>query len=193
MRIVQGSDGIIELRFSTLSWNNGTGPLEIRAGTIDSVNGKQEVVQRIYRDDGTYYEVNAGSFTYHAGHGHIHFDDYALYTLQPVAASGAADRIGYKTTFCIMDTTRVNTRLPNASKRAVYKTCNASVQGMSVGWGDRYGYTLEGQSIDITGLENGDYDLKIEIDPKSHIIESNEGDNVSTVRIRLSGGTVTVL
>ena len=137
--------------------------------------------------------MNAGSFTYHAGHGHIHFNDYALYTLQPVGANGAAERIGYKTTFCIMDTTRVNTRLPGASKRAIYKTCNASVQGMSVGWGDKYGYTLEGQSIDITGLADGDYNLKIEVDPKSRIVESNEADNVSTVRLRIAGGTVTVL
>ena len=193
IRVVHSSDGSTQLRFSTLSWNNGVGPLEIRAGAIDTVNGKQEVVQRIYRDDGTYYEVKAGSFEYHPEHGHIHFNDYALYTLQPVSANGAAERIGYKTTFCIMDTTRVNTRLPNASKRAIYKTCNAIVQGMSVGWGDRYGYSLAGQSIDITGLENGEYYLKIEIDPKLHIVESNEGDNVSTVRIQITDGTVTVL
>ena len=193
IRIVQKSDGTKDLRFSTLSWNNGLGPLEIRAGAIDNLNGKQEVIQRIYNDDGTYSELNAGSFTYHAAHNHIHFDDYALYTLQPVTANGAADRIGQKTTFCIMDTTRVNTRLTNASKRAIYKTCNASVQGMSVGWGDKYGYSLAGQSIDITGLSNGDYNLKIEIDPKTHIVESNETDNVSTVQIRITDGTVTVL
>ncbi|TSC71531.1 MAG: lysyl oxidase 3-like, partial [Parcubacteria group bacterium Gr01-1014_48] len=118
---------------------------------------------------------------------------YALYTLQPVAANGAADRIGYKTTFCIMDTTRIKTKLPNAPKRAVYKTCDATVQGMSVGWGDWYRYSLGGQSIDITGLENGDYNLKIEIDPKSLILESNENDNLSTVKIRITDGTVTVL
>lgn len=193
IRIVQKSDGTTQLQFTTLSWNNGAGPLEIRAGTIDNINGKQEVIQRIYRDDGTYLEVKAGSFVYHPGHGHVHFENYALYTLQPVTANGAADRIGSKTTFCIMDTTRVNTKLPGASKRAIYRTCSATVQGMSFGWGDRYGYSLEGQSIDITGLENGDYNLKIEVDPKFHIIESNENDNVSTVQIRITNGTITVL
>ena len=193
IRGVQNSNGTTYLRFSTLGWNNGAGPLEIRAGAIDSVNGKQEVIQRIYNDDGTYSEVKAGSFTYHATHGHIHFDDYALYTLQPVVANGAANRIGQKTTFCIMDTTKVNIRIPNASKRAIYKTCGNVMQGMSVGWGDKYGYQLAGQSIDITGLENGDYDLKIEIDPKFHIVESNDADNTSTVRIRITNGTVTVL
>lgn len=193
IRIVQNSNGTTHLQFSTLSWNNGTGPLEIRAGTIDNISGKQEVVQRIYDDNGGYSDVNAGSFVYHADHGHIHFDDYALYTLQPVTANGASNRIGSKTTFCIMDTTKVNVRIPNASKRAIYKTCNATVQGMSVGWGDRYGYSLPGQFIDITAIDNGEYYLKIETDPKTNILESNEEDNVSTVRIRITDNTVTLL
>jgi hypothetical protein len=193
IRIEERSDGTTHLRFSTLSWNNGAGPLEIRAGTIDTVNGKQEVIQRIYSDNGAYRDVNAGSFVYHAGHNHFHFEDYALYTLQLVTANGAADRISSKTTFCIMDTTRVSTKLPNAPKRAVYKTCTGTMQGMSVGWGDKYGYSLVGQSIDITGLSDGEYNLKIQIDPKTQIVESNDTDNISTVRIRLTNGTVTVL
>ena len=97
IRIEKRSDGTTHIRFSTLSWNNGAGPLEIRAGAIDTVNGKQEVIQLIYSDDGiTYREVNAGSFVYHAGHGHFHFEDYALYTLQSVSAPGASDRISSK-------------------------------------------------------------------------------------------------
>ncbi|MDP3726109.1 MAG: lysyl oxidase family protein [bacterium] len=193
IRIEERSGGTTHLRFSTLSWNNGAGPLEIRAGAIDTVNGKQEVIQRIYSDNGTYREVKAGSFVYHPGHSHFHFEDYALYTLQSVDAPGASDKIGVKTTFCIMDTTRVSTKLPGAPKRAVYTTCTGTLQGMSVGWGDRYGYSLEGQSIDITGLSNGEYNLKIEIDPKSQIVESNDSDNISTIRIRLTNGTVIVL
>ncbi|NIN68375.1 MAG: hypothetical protein GTO63_27445 [Anaerolineae bacterium] len=35
---------------------------------------------------------------------------------------------------------------------------------MSVGWGDTYGYRLEGQSLDITGLADGTYVLRIVID-----------------------------
>ena len=193
IRIEERSDGTTHLRFTTLSWNNGAGALEIHAGAIDTVNGKQEVIQRIYSDNGIYRDVKAGSFVYHADHGHIHFEDYAIYTLQPVVANGAKDRISSKTTFCIMDTTRISTKLPGAPKRAVYKICTGTVQGMSVGWGDRYGYSLAGQSIDITALSDGDYNLKIEIDPKSQIVESNDNDNISTVRIRLTNGTVIVL
>lgn len=58
---------------------------------------------------------------------------------------------------------------------------------MSVGWGDTYTSNLDGQEIDITGLPNGDYLLEIEVDPLNRIVESNETDNKSTIRVRLSG------
>jgi hypothetical protein len=193
IRIGIGTDGNRALRFSTVSWNKGLGPLELRAGTVDNLNGRQEVLQRIYLSDGTFQDVSAGSFVWHSGHNHFHFDDYALYTLQLASAPGASDRIGAKTTFCVMDTTRVDIRWPNASKKAVYKTCGATIQGMSVGWGDQYGYQLIGQEIDITGLPDGDYNLKIEVDPKGHLEELDTSDNVSNVHLRLTGNTVTVL
>jgi hypothetical protein len=193
VRIENRADGTRHLRFSTLSWNHGVGPLEIRAGAVDTGSGKQQVFQRIYQSDGSYTDVFAGWFEYHPLHGHIHFENYALYTLQPLDANGGEARIGQKTTFCIMDTTRVDTKLPGASKKAVYKTCGNTVQGMSVGWGDKYGYQLEGQSIPITDLPDGDYALTIEVDPKGVITETNNADNVSVITIRLQGSTVTVL
>ncbi len=179
------------LRFSTTAWNNGAGPLELFAG--DVISNGQDVFQRVYNDDGTNTEYKAGTFTWHVAHNHFHFDDYAAYTLQPITANGQENRVGSKMTFCVMDTTRMNTKLPGAPKQAVYSSCGDQVQGMSVGWGDTYGYQLDGQSIDITGLPDGDYRLKIEIDPKGHIFETDELDNVSTVDIRLANGTVSVI
>ena len=176
------------LRFSATSWNDGLGPLELVAG--DVVNGKRNVSQRIYNDDGSFSDHPAGSFEWHADHDHFHFGNYALYTLQPIAAPGASERTSSKTTFCIMDTDRVNTRLPGAPKRAQYTRCDRDVQGMSVGWGDTYGYHLAGQEIPVT--HSGDYRLLLEFDPKNQLIEGNEGDNVSEVRLRidLQAGTV---
>lgn len=43
-----------ELRFSATTWNAGAGPLELVAGETGA--GKQNVYQRIYRSDGTYYD-----------------------------------------------------------------------------------------------------------------------------------------
>lgn len=183
------------LLFSTTSWNNGAGPLELRAGEIDPVGNRQNVYQRVYLSDGGYYDRLAGTFVWHPEHNHFHFEDYALYTLQPFNAPGGSQRISSKTTFCVMDTNKINGSLPGAPGSAVYTTCGNTIQGMSVGWGDTYGYFLAGQSIDFTGNPSGDYKLIIEIDPKKRIIESSEEDNISCVllRINVANSSVTIL
>ena len=185
--------GGITLLFSTTSWNSGTGPLELRAGETGSAG--QNVYQRVYLSDGGFYDTLAGTFVWHPLHNHFHFEDYALYTLQPFDAPGGSARTSSKTTFCVMDTTPVNLGLPGAPGGPVYSTCGNTIQGMSVGWGDTYGSFLAGQSIDFTGNPSGDYKLSIEIDPKKRIIEASETDNISCVllRINVSHSTATVL
>jgi hypothetical protein len=173
-----------ELRFSTLTWDNGDGPLEVVAGETGSAG--RNIYQRVYLDGGGLYDHLAGTFVWHEAHNHIHFDDYALYTLQPVDAPGGSKRTSAKTTFCIMDTIRIDRRLPNAPKKPNYTTCNGDMQGMDVGWGDEYGYWLAGQQIDLTGLPDGDYSLTIEVDPKNHLVEIDESDNTSCVLLRIS-------
>lgn len=173
-----------KLLFSTTSWNSGAGPLELRAGETSSQG--QNVYQRVYLDGGGYHDYLAGTFELHPTHDHFHFEDYALYTLQPAGASGASDRTGVKTTFCVMDTDLVDGSLAGAPRSPVYASCGADVQGMSIGWGDTYGYWLDGQSVDVTGLPDGDYRLAIQIDPKNKILESNDADNLSCTLLRIS-------
>jgi hypothetical protein len=183
------------LIFSTTSWNSGDGPLELRAGETDTGSSRQNVYQRVYLNDGGFYDRLAGTFMWHPAHNHFHFEDYAIYTLQPVNAPGGSARTSSKTTFCVIDTTRVNTSLPGAPSDAVYTTCGPAVQGMSVGWGDTYGRQLAGQLVDFTGNPSGDYKLTIEIDPKKRLIETSDEDNISCVllRINVSNSSVTVL
>ena len=179
------------LRFSTTTWNAGDGPVELNGGEIDQIAGKQRVQQRVYNSDGTFADYDAGTFQWHIAHAHIHFDDYALYTLQALNAPGGSTRTASKTTFCIIDTTKIS-RGATAPKHPVYTTCGQR-QGMSVGWGDTYTSNLAGQEMNIDGLPDGDYRLTIEADWKNHIIESNDGDNLSSVDIRIAGNAVTVL
>ncbi len=105
--------------------------------------------------------------------------------MQPVDANGGSERTSSKTTFCIIDTNRIDRRLPGAPKKPNYTTCGG-LQGLDVGWGDQYGYWLAGQDIDITGLPDGDYSLTIEVDPKKRLRESNDADNTSCVLLRIS-------
>lgn len=192
--LVTQTDGTTDLRFATTSWNKGTGRLQLEAGSVDTGSGKQRVDQRIFNNDGTSSLFFAGWFQWHVGHNHFHFDDYATYELQPVDAPGGSLRTGQKTTFCVMDTTAIDTSLPGAPASAFYSTCGNQTQGMSVGWGDTYGASLAGQEIDFTDNADGIYQLKIIVDPNKHIVESDDNDNESCALLSITKpSTVRVL
>jgi hypothetical protein len=180
--VVENFGGVVELRFGTTTYNTGIGPLELIAGGVSQ--GQQFVYQRVYETGGTYQEYLAGRFVWHQGHSHFHLDDYARYTLQ--ALKGKSKRSSSKTSFCLMDTVLVDGQLPGAPKNAVYMQCGNLFQGVSVGWADIYGSHLPGQEIDLTRLKDGDYRLIIEVDPKNHLLETNEDDNISCVLLRIS-------
>ncbi|MDQ3286691.1 MAG: lysyl oxidase family protein [Pseudomonadota bacterium] len=192
--LVTDASGRSTLRFSTTTWNNGSGPLELAAGDVETGSGKLRVYQVVYLSDGGSTLHFAGAFEHHPQHDHVHFNDYALYTLQPVNAPGGSERAGAKTTFCLMDTTPINTRLLGAPRQAFYSQCGRYFQGISVGWGDIYAAHLPGQEIDFTSNADGIYQLKIEVDPKKLLVESNKSDNVSCVLLDIrKPSTVRVL
>ena len=68
----------------------------------------------------------------------------------------------------------------------MYNTCGSVMQGISVGWNDVYGSGLNGQSINVTGIPNGDYWLEDVADPLGAVQESNETNNATRVAITLS-------
>ena len=185
------------MKFSATSWNSGNGKLELVARTpvTDPTTGqlKQPIDQRIYCSGGSYYDRSAGSAEYHPAHNHVHFNDYANYILEQDTASPQNPRKGTKTSFCIMDSTGVNTQLRGASGSSVFSWCptqdpNFNTQGMSVGWGDTYGSSLAGQSFFIGDLAPGMYRLRQVFDPKTLITETVETDNESCRRIQIGDG-----
>ena len=185
--------GGTELVFSTLTTNAGLGPLHMVAGELTEP-GHQSIYQRIHFSDGTFKDTLAGVFVLHEEHGHFHVEEYAEYRLEKEFAPGASTRIGQKTSFCLLDTNRVDRKLANAPKRAVFTRCDDFEfgQGISVGWGDAYRSHLPGQSIDVSGLESGNYLLTMIADPNDNILETDEGDNSSTIRIHLDMEAMTV-
>ena len=88
---------------------------------------------------------------------------------------------GDKVSFCLLDVERYNTSGPGSPH---YLNCG-QIQGISVGWADVYDRGLEGQSIEITNVPNGNYWLEVVVDPDNHIIESNENNNVTRIQIAL--------
>lgn len=180
------------VKFSTTSWNAGLGKLELVTKDTGSVS--QRVDQRIYCKDGTYDDRNAGFFEYHAEHNHVHFNDYANFILEPLDSNPQNVRKGNKTTFCIMDNTNINTQLLRAPATEGYTVCAGqvagSVQGLSVGWGDTYASSRPGQSLDTTNLPRGIYRLRMVVDPKNLIAETNEADNESCKLVEIGAGFV---
>ena len=201
------------LRFSNTVWNGGEGRMELRARTVRTAAGKKtRVNQRIYDNAGGYTSKYVGDFVYHASHNHFHFENFATYELWTKAdydswlasgrQQGQAIKRGTKTTFCLMDTYRVQA-LPGSPSSAYYTQCDQSLQGISVGWGDTYGYYLAGQWIDlgtVSYLSDGQYVLRSVADPSNRLYESpdksatsreSQQANEGVTFFSVQGGTIT--
>jgi hypothetical protein len=174
------------LRLSNAVVNLGKGPMELRGGSINS-EGKQEVFQRIYDDDGSFSDRLAGTFVFHLEHAHVHFEDFAQYNLRTVTlGDGVGDIVatGGKVSFCLLDVAKYSGSVHGAPHTEHYRTCN-SFQGISVGWADVYHSVLADQWIDITDVPDGQYWLESVVDPSNRIVELNETNNVTRIFITL--------
>ncbi|MFO8128638.1 MAG: hypothetical protein R6T99_01895, partial [Bacteroidales bacterium] len=71
--------GPVRLKFTTLIWNAGAGPLEVR-GDPDDAEGGLEIEQYAIDAQGTWHAVGAvGRFDFEHRHGHLHFEGFADY------------------------------------------------------------------------------------------------------------------
>lgn len=121
------------------------------------------------------------SFVYAPCHAHYHFQNYMSYRLR--YANGEIAAVGLKVGFCVLDVFRWDNGAPN---NALYD-CNN--QGIQKGWGDLYDSTLDGQWIDITGLPDGNYIIEMEANPLGMILESNYGNNLTTVPVSVGNSS----
>ena len=222
-----------ELGVSVSTPNTGHGPLRVIAtdyyvcgsDTIlspggysgicpDGTSPRQLIKQRIYHKNPdasmTYEDRWAGSMTYHASHGHMHVDDWGIYSLRtptadpnplnwPIVADGA------KLGFCLMDFGScsyyyghcrdaadgiLTTDAPNYGLGGGGYSCGLTNQGITAGWTDIYHYYLDGMQIDIpASVCNGDYMLVVYVDPNNYFLEENDDNNVMAVPITLTQQT----
>ncbi len=228
------------LRVSVSTPNIGHGSLTVRAtnryicgpdtfttnpGTCpDGTSPRNMVVQRVYHKNGnvmTYYDRNAGSMTYHPTHGHMHVDDWGIYTLR-VRDTAIADPMqwpiigsGAKLGFCLMDygtcsyynghcedsahNVLQNANFPNFALGGGNYNCSPTEQGISSGYTDIYYQYLDGMYITIPpNTCNGDYYIVVKIDPHDYFLEENENDNVIAIpytlvnQVPMGGGTATI-
>ena len=165
------------IRFSNTVWNAGTGPLHL----VPVNSGRRTTVwQHVYSTrtaTGTPVEQhNVGEVEFHPEHNHWHFQNFATYELYTKAEwdrqTGIKRGQGTKTTFCIIDFTRVTGDLP-----AAYTRCGQrDTTGLKVGWGDTYGYHLWEQWVELgpSKLADGAYVLRSIADPLNKLHESKD-------------------
>ncbi|MFI5316545.1 MAG: lysyl oxidase family protein [Myxococcota bacterium] len=108
------------------------------------------------------------------GHDHPHYQDFLRYEI--VDPNGVISAVGGKRSFCLAET-----------------MCPAGVtghhtcldQGLDPGCWDVYPYWLGCQYVDVTGVPDGSYSLRVTVDPLGRIPESDEDNNVISTPIVL--------
>lgn len=191
LRITDGERGSRHLRLTNTVWNAGDGPLELRAVNAGTTTA---AYQRVYTHDASgarrlAYEREVGTFEFHPSHDHWHFRGFARYEVRSVAADGGIGRTlrsSEKIGFCMIPTRRVSKNLEHYGWGGNYRCGRGELQGLPVGWGDDYRWSLPGQSIDVTGLPPGRYWLVSSADVEQRLEEIDESNNAVSVLIRLT-------
>jgi hypothetical protein len=110
-------------------------------------------------------------------HGHYHFEEFASYDL--LDTNGNVVASGHKVGFCLVDD---HPWSATANPQAKY---NCSYQGIQAGWADVYAAGLPCQYIDVTGVPEGDYVLRMQVNPDNLILESDTNNNTTLVPVSI--------
>lgn len=113
-------------------------------------------------------------------HEHYHFEGFATYSL--VDDSGEVVAPGHKQAFCLLDWHRVVLDDPTVASESRY---HCAYQGIQRGWSDVYEARLPCQFVDITGVPNGDYTLRVELNPARTLEELSYDNNLLELPVRL--------
>jgi Lysyl oxidase len=199
--VTDQADGRRLLRFSAIIVNVGSGPMEVRSQRPNT-SSSWSSQQVIYDDAGGSRTVAtpAVDLIYGGdGHNHWHVEDLESYSLVSWP-SGTGERLGKKAGFCFFDNYQYKLSLPGAPQAAQYSrtVCGNRFSrtlrhGLSVGWGDKYQWSLPDQYIDTTGLPNGTYRLWATADQADFFQESNNANNSTWADLRIDANGVTVL
>ncbi|XP_024260008.1 lysyl oxidase homolog 1-like [Oncorhynchus tshawytscha] len=124
------------------------------------------------------------TWEWHSCHQHYHsMDEFSHYDLLEVT-TGRKVAEGHKASFCLEDTTCDFGHLKRYA-------CTSHTQGLSPGCYDTYNADIDCQWIDITDIQPGNYILKLQVNPKYLILESDFTNNVVRCNIHYTGRFVT--
>jgi hypothetical protein len=190
------------LRFSNGLANTGGGPWALRPdppiGTAPITNAIQEI-----RSNGAQHlcgtqpkpndpcytvlgEKVVSTFEYHPTHNHWHTASVARFEVRQGSPTGpVVGGNSIKVGFCLIDVYNLTGNAPTSEK--VFWDCYTSYQGISVGWVDQYHHALDGQELDLTGVQNGtNYYLVSKVNPDNAFLEQSTSNNTAWVKFTLS-------
>jgi len=196
------ANGDRQLQFTHVTWDAGTGPFEIDP-TYNSATGIASFAQAIYNSPSPGVWQFDHSVPLAANGVFDPPDDYRFplnsFSLNKVNADGSVGSVvtvSPKTDYCITGDAYVG-GVPNTPSQTYIPQSNcanpAKPLGWSVGWGDQYDQTDDGQPIDLTAVPNGTYFLRGTVDPEHVLTESDPSDNVVDTKLTINGTSVTVL
>ncbi|MFI6025345.1 lysyl oxidase family protein [Amycolatopsis magusensis] len=199
------------LRFTSSEDNIGEGPLLLYGHRDNTGQDKMSVRQALRTKDGwippdySSAQRPTDAFTYYEparDHRHWHLMNFEHFAL--VSKQGTVVVRDRKNGFCLGDRYRVPDadrlgRVPGDSgpdgelaKRLRDNMCGHHepsalevVEGISVGSGDDYKYTVDYQWLDITGVASGVYDLVNTVNSDRTLAELDYGNNASSVAVSI--------
>jgi hypothetical protein len=190
-----------QLQFTHITWDAGTGPFAIQP-TFDASTGLSSVSQVLYHQSSSGWAVDHsvplaldGVFE-SPNRFRYPLTRFTLNEVNPDGSIGAIVGVSPKTDFCISGDAFVG-GVPNTppSSSPPLSDCSSPDQllGYSVGWGDKYDQTDNGQPIDLTGVPDGTYILRATVDPQHLFAESDNTNDVLDTKLQITGTTVTVV
>lgn len=180
----QSQPGRALLRVATVSSNQGAGPVAI-VGVNQSNEGHTGSVQRLFTSTLGYVDVPSEVLHFHDSHQHVHIDAYQELVLRDGEGVVASNT---KISFCLTDVFAAGAVMPEWRPVRLdlrLFDCGYGLQGINTGMTDYYGAMLPDQYVDVTGVPPGMYHLDIVVDPRNRIVESDEGNNVVTINVRI--------
>jgi hypothetical protein len=195
------NNGAREFRYTHLVYNAGPGPLEIQP-SYSQASGAYQGQQLLFTHDAAGHWSQVGqvrvpdAFVFHAEHGHFHFPlaSFGLYQVAPDGGVGAPIVMSPKNGFCIADSSIYSTTVEHSGVFVGTQGSCAdptTLRGLSVGAVDEYDYRDPGQAIPFDGVPDGTYWFKAVTDPNNDIVEANEANNETDVKVTVANGVVT--
>jgi len=127
-------------------------------------------------------DVKKDDWEWHSCHAHYHsmerFSDFDLIDENQVKVAE-----GHKASFCLEDTEC------DPGVERFFNCTDKGDQGISVGCADNYKNDIDCQWIDITDVPNGEYSIRVVVNPTRNVPESDYSNNAAYCRVKIDDTT----